>query len=52
VYWATGLEPRQPYVHFLDLTQTPDEVLTAVRASVSQHGKTGFLDPRSTLPTD
>jgi catechol-2,3-dioxygenase len=34
VYWATGIDAAQPFAQNLDLTKSPDEVMTAVREYV------------------
>jgi len=44
IYWATGLQARQPYLETVDLTEPPDEIMRKIRESVAQHGATGFVD--------
>jgi catechol 2,3-dioxygenase-like lactoylglutathione lyase family enzyme len=48
IYWATGLQARQPYLEGVDLSEPPDEIMRKIRESVALHGKTGFVD-RSSL---
>jgi hypothetical protein len=45
IYWPTGLEAKQPYLENVDLTQSQEEIMRRIKASVEQHGKTGFVDP-------
>lgn len=45
VYWDTGLKARQPYMEHVDFAIGPDEIREQVRASVAQHGETGFVGP-------
>ena len=44
VYWATGLDARQPYLEKVDLNESPDEIMRKIRESVAVHGKTGTVD--------
>lgn len=44
VYWQTGLPARQPFLEAVDLTQSPQEIMTRVRAFVDAHGATGHVD--------
>ena len=44
IYWATGLDAKQPYLERVDLSEPPDEVMRKIRASVAQHGKDGIGD--------
>ena len=48
IYWATGLQARQPYLERVDLTEAPDEIMRKIRQSVAVHGATGIVD-RSAL---
>ena len=48
IYWATGLQARQPYLETVDLSEPPDEIMRKIRGSVAEHGATGFVD-RSAL---
>src|SRR5438105_2961065 len=48
IYWATGLQARQPYLESVDLSEPPDEIMRKIRDSVAEHGATGFVD-RSAL---
>lgn len=45
VYWQTGLQARQPFVEHIDLDTNVEELLDRIRASVAQHGETGFTEP-------
>jgi catechol 2,3-dioxygenase-like lactoylglutathione lyase family enzyme len=44
IYWATGLDAKQPYLEKVDLTEPPDEIMRKIKDSVAQHGKTGIVD--------
>jgi hypothetical protein len=44
IYWATGLDAKQPYLEKVDLGESPDEIMRKIRESVAQHGKTGIVD--------
>jgi catechol-2,3-dioxygenase len=44
IYWATGLQARQPYLERVDLTEPPEEIMRKIRASVAEHGATGYVD--------
>lgn len=44
IYWATGLEARQPYLEAVDLDEPSEALMAKVEASVRQHGATGFVD--------
>jgi len=44
IYWATGLDAKQPYLEKVDLTESPDEIMRKIKESVAQHGKTGIVD--------
>ena len=48
IYWATGLQARQPYLERVDLAEAPDEIMRKIRQSVAVHGATGIVD-RSAL---
>jgi len=48
IYWATGLQARQPYLERVDLSEPPDEIMRKIRESVAQHGARGIVD-RSAL---
>ena len=48
IYWATGLQARQPYLEKVDLSEPPDEIMRKIRESVAQHGARGIVD-RSAL---
>src|SRR5438309_6682062 len=48
IYWATGLQARQPYLEKVDLSEPADEIMRKIRASVAQHGARGIVD-RSAL---
>src|SRR5713226_4296183 len=43
IYWATGLDAKQPYLEKVDLTESPDEIMRKIKDSVAQHGKTGIV---------
>ncbi|MBX5493684.1 MAG: VOC family protein [Chloroflexi bacterium] len=45
VYCGTGLEARQPYLEEVDLSQPPERIMEQIRASVAEHGTTGYVDP-------
>ena len=45
VYWATGLDARQPFVMNIDLDQSEEAILAEVSAAVEKHGKDGTVDP-------
>ena len=44
IYWATGLDAKQPYLEKVDLTEPPDEIMRKIKESVAQHGKDGIVD--------
>lgn len=44
IYWATGLNARQPYLEKVDLDEPPDEIMRKVRESVAVHGEAGVVD--------
>ncbi|MCZ4521750.1 VOC family protein [Rhodococcus ruber] len=44
VYWQTGLQAKQPFVENIDLDTDPDELVTAIRRSVTAFGDTGFTE--------
>ena len=44
IYWATGLEAKQPYLEKVDLGEPPDEIMRKIKESVAQHGETGIVD--------
>ncbi len=44
IYWATGLDAKQPYLEKVDLTESPDEIMRKIKESVAVHGKTGVVD--------
>jgi catechol-2,3-dioxygenase len=45
VYWSTDIPATQPFAQHLDLTQTPDELMTRVREFVdAAHGKSSLAD--------
>ena len=44
VYCGTGLDARQPYLEEVDLAEPPDAIMAKIRASVEQHGATGYVD--------
>lgn len=44
IYWATGLDAKQPYLEKVDLTEPPEEIMRKIKESVAQHGKTGIVD--------
>jgi len=48
IYWATGLQARQPDLEKVDLSEPPDEIMRKIRESVAQHGARGIVD-RSAL---
>ena len=50
VYWDTGLAARQPFMESLDFEQPLDDVLAQVRATVRDHGDTGFVGPEFQPP--
>ena len=44
IYWATGLDAKQPYLEKVDLSEPPDEIMRKIRESVAQYGKDGIVD--------
>jgi catechol-2,3-dioxygenase len=44
IYWATGLDAKQPYLESVDLTEPPNEIMRKIKESVTVHGKTGVVD--------
>jgi catechol-2,3-dioxygenase len=44
VYWKTGLEAKQPYLEYLDLSLSKEAVLEKVRTGVAQYGSTGYFE--------
>jgi catechol 2,3-dioxygenase-like lactoylglutathione lyase family enzyme len=44
IYWATGMDARQPYLEKVDLSEPPDEIMRKIRESVAEHGATGIVD--------
>ena len=56
VYWNTGMKARQPYIEDIDPKLPPDQIMAKVRASVAEHGETGYVDPeflrRQNINTD
>lgn len=44
IYWATGLEAKQPYLEKVDLSESPEEIMRKITESVAQHGTTGVVD--------
>lgn len=46
VYWQTGWSARQPFVEYIDIEISPDQLLAAVQNSVERYGATGYKAPR------
>jgi catechol-2,3-dioxygenase len=44
VYWQTGLQAKQPYLEYIDLTLPKEMVLDTVRRSVAAYGPTGYVE--------
>jgi catechol-2,3-dioxygenase len=44
VYWQTGLEAKQAYLEYLDLSLSKEVVLEKVRGSVAKYGTTGYFE--------
>src|SRR5713226_8584383 len=44
IYWATGLQARQPYLEKVHLSEPPDEIMRKLKESVAQPGKPGIVD--------
>jgi catechol-2,3-dioxygenase len=44
VYWQTGLQAKQAYLEYLDLSMTKELVLEKVRSSVAKYGSTGYFE--------
>ncbi len=44
LYWATGLQAKQPYGDPLDLDQPPAQILAHIEEHVAKYGKTGTVD--------
>ena len=52
IYWATGLQARQPYLEKVDLSEPPEEIMRKIRESVALHGATGIVDPSALAGQD